>query len=77
MSTDAHLETWREIKGRVMADLKLGSHAIVAVDLGGEVYWGADFAYEPKKLLRYLDVIRHDVKQYIKKQEREASDGKD
>ena len=45
------------------------SYAFVGVDEEGEVFWAAYYEHQPKVILRYLDQIRSDIKQYIKQQQ--------
>ena len=42
------------------------SHALVAVDEEGHLYWGASFGHEPEAMLRALRTIQHDIRQYMK-----------
>lgn len=69
MSTQQHLDKWAKLSGPIKrAGAK--SYAFVAVDEHGEVFYGANFGFQPQSILGKLNEMRHDVKQYIKRQER-------
>lgn len=68
MSEPEHIEKWEKLSGPIKR-AGARSYAFCAVDEHGEVYYGASFAHDPREILAKLDLMRHDVKQYIKRQE--------
>ncbi len=67
MSTEQHLEKYANLTKPIKA-AGAKSYAFVGVDEAGEVFWGANYGHKPEAILRHLNQIRSDIKQYIKRQ---------
>jgi hypothetical protein len=68
LNRDKHLKRFHELTAPLGGDIQ--GYALVAIDVNGEAFWGAQFSHNPRvqqALRRWLKVMLDDVQGLMKK----------